>query len=93
MKFGSKIIILLLIMVILFLTNPTTAEYANWTTNKVKNTENPLSALFAGTIGETVIRESTQKNDYYIFSIFEFDKKRTLGIATLFFPLNYSFAK
>ena len=93
MKIGSKIIILFLILVILFLNNPTTAEYARWTTDKVKNTENPISALFAGTIGETVLRESTAKRNYYIFSIFEFDGKRTMGIATIFFPLNYSFEK
>ena len=93
MKIGSKIIILFLILVILFLTNPGTADYAQWTTDKIKNAENPISSFFTGTIGETFVKESTLRKNYYIFSIFEFDGKRTLGIATLFFPLNYSFEK
>ena len=92
MKWGSKIIIIFLVLIILFLTNPATADYARWTTNKVKNAENPLSALFAGTIGETVIREATIRKNYLLFSVFEFDKKKTIGILTLFFPLNYSFS-
>lgn len=93
MQKRSLLIILLLIFALLFLTNPDTNEYAQWTTDKIKNTENPISSFITETIGESFIKESASRKNYYIFSIFEFDGKRTLGILTLFYPLDYSFSK
>jgi len=93
MQNKSLLIILILIIAVLFLTNPTTTDYAQWTTNKIKNTENPISSFITGTIGESFIKESVSRKNYYIFSTYNFDNKKTLGILTFFFPLNYSFSK
>lgn len=93
MQKRSLLIILFLIIAILFLTNPDTNDYAQWTTDKIKNTENPISSFLTGTIGESFIKESASRKNYYIFSVFEFDDKKTLGILNIFFPLDYSFSK
>jgi len=93
MKKTSLLIILFLVFALLILTNPNTADYAQWTTDKIKNTDDPISSFITGTIGESFIKESASRNNYYIFSIFEFDGKKTLGILNLFFPLDYSFSE
>lgn len=88
--------IFLLLIVILFATNPNESQFKNFLkedfiAKSSSDDERVLARLFGGTVA-SLSALATEKKEYYIFSIYNIedghDSKSYLGIANHFFKLS-----
>jgi len=93
MRKGSFLILILIILLILFITNPGTDDFARWVIED-RSDEGLVQDLIS-IIGEPMISEMAERNNYFIFSTFELsaegagDELKALGIAGNFIKLNF----
>ena len=99
----NKILIILLIIIclstLLAVTNPDTSHFAEWAVTEIINEQNgsTIEDLLVDTIGEPVIRNMTEKDDYILFSIFRFKQPGSeeeiivVGVLSNFFNISTLF--
>jgi len=92
-KYAAIRLLFCIIIILLFVTNPTMAEFTEWTINELTGQIHAgLTEELTGTFGNTFLKSITIKHDYLLFSIFEikYNKKnvRILGILRFYIPLS-----
>lgn len=91
-KNSIKYIIFMLVIIILFLTNPTKPEFTEWTTNKLmEQAQTDMVKGLTSLFGNALIDSVTVRHNYILFSVFDvnYDKQdmKVLGISKIFIPL------
>ncbi|MFW5790130.1 MAG: DUF4359 domain-containing protein [Bacillota bacterium] len=92
------ILLILIIMILMAVTNPGLDDYANWITEQSNGeTSSQLENLISNFVGEPMIKRTTRRDNYIIFSVYETEipdsdeeRSRTIGIFGNFFVLNNS---
>jgi len=85
MRQASFLILILVILIVLFITNPGTDDFASWVIED-RSDEGLVQDLIS-IIGEPMISEMAERNNYFIFSIFELsaegvdEELKAVGIA------------
>ncbi len=89
----KKFISLLLVVALLsflYVTNPTTEEFAAWYTEQAEDAlpanATILDQVFTSFRG--LLAETAQRDDFLFGSLFTYNGHRTLGIGLMFFPLD-----
>ncbi len=89
--------IIILLIFVLVLTNPTQADYNSWVNEKLAQ---KLEYNSKGTVGKVIspltnmlVNSVTERHNYYIFSIYETEIanneiNKTVGILKMFVDLN-----
>jgi len=88
----------LLLFIVIFgialaVTNPSIEDYKAWSKNEIaKQASNGVTRVLGSLLGGALVENSTIKEDYIIFSIYETDildeHIRTLGILKKFVPMS-----
>jgi len=87
--------LILILVVGLYLTNPTKEDFVDHLTNEIENDESPgleqvLESLFSRPIAK-LLAETTEVSDYQIFSVYHMEiggnEKTYLGIFNDFYKL------
>ena len=87
-KFIARLLIVVL-LVFCFLTNPSTEEYAAWSAAESLDgiSAFPLSDRIEGAFAQ-YLELRTERTDYLFCSLYNYNGSMTLGIAHRFFPLD-----
>jgi curli biogenesis system outer membrane secretion channel CsgG len=76
-------LVVALMVVVLVSSKPTKVEYDNWLGSQVSNlTDNRIAKVVISIIGEPVLDQFTQSQDYVIFNVYKTNYKG-YGITTL----------
>lgn len=79
-------IIVLLLVVLLVVTNPTEEQFIDWAVKQAENnSDTKIGKLLGGVLGRPILKMSTTRKDYLLFSIFRIDKGNDQGIFLGFF--------
>lgn len=86
-------VIILLILILAAVTNPSRDEFINWGTAEIKKeAATEIERVFEGAFAAPLLELQTEANDYVFFSIFDLKKSETeiryLGIFANFFRLS-----
>lgn len=86
MKKLFAMVLAVLLVGFLAVTNPTAGEFAKWYSDRMVEDDSFLQAVQESYI--QYLEEKTNTNNCMLFSVFEYEGHRTLGIAMLYFPLD-----
>lgn len=74
-------IIVLLLLVLMVLTNPTENQFIDWAMKQAENNaDSKIERIFGDVLGRPILQLSTTRSDYLAFSIFTIDKGNNQGI-------------
>ncbi len=68
-KSSRILIICLLVLIFLAVTNPSQENFIDWILEQ-ENNSSELEALFDEVIGRTILRATTDRENYVVFSVF-----------------------
>ncbi|MFW5996014.1 MAG: hypothetical protein ACOCQB_01980 [Halanaerobiaceae bacterium] len=83
----TTVIILTGIILLLVVTNPATEDFASWAIEKDNQDNSPLARAITSAVGEPFVRGMTDRNNYLLFSIFEYRETKTVGILGVFITI------
>jgi len=90
----KKWIVILIILGLLFLTNPTKDEYVSWMKDKSTVNSGQIEKGLVSMFGNFIFDQTTTSTNLYLFSFFEtkLDKDKSykvVGIFKNFIPINF----
>ena len=88
-------IILTVIIVTAFATNPSKSEYVSWLKDRELNQSTNIVEYYAiSALGNSVLSTTTEQSNYLLFSVFKTklgnDELKIIGLFNKFIPLNYN---
>lgn len=87
MKKVFSVFLVVLIIAFFVITNPTTAEYAHWYTEKSFPEQDSVVDDLLAQFTE-YMAASAERTDYLVCSVFSHNDHKTLGVGLMFFPLD-----
>lgn len=86
-KLLIMIVVVGLLIILLAVTNPSRSEFAAWAVQRSEEDAHPLTEVITSALGEPLIESRTTRQNYIIFSLFEYDDTVTVGILGNFITL------
>ena len=88
-------IILTVIIVTAFATNPSKSEYVSWLKDRELNQSTNIVEYYAiSALGNSVLSTTTEQSNYLLFSVFKIklgnDELKIIGLFNKFISLNYN---
>lgn len=86
-KRNTIIPIIITILLVAILTNPSSTDYKNWVKQiELKQIHNSREKEFVSVFGNSIIKNSTTSKNYFIFSTYDtvFDKKSKIRVIGIF---------
>ncbi len=77
----SIFIVVLLLVILMVLTNPTENQFIDWAVKQAENNaDSKIERILGDVLGRSVLQLSTTRRDFLAFSIFTIDKGNAQGV-------------